>query len=140
MQQGNLFNLKLYSTVDKRKLIWSEFLLSKTFPEWLWPRSPLGEVADRQGSLIFEDRSVFKVRPASQGLFCTRVLTVPCKDQECSQPSGSAPVAHALWGAVFFNRSLMKPGFARACFLVLKTRTRKKNNLEYFLTIWNLTA
>lgn len=38
----------------------------------------------------------------------------------------SIPVAHALRGAVSVNRSPMKPGFARVCFLVLKTRTRKK--------------
>lgn len=64
------------------------------------------------------------------------MFTVPCKDGECRRPSSSTPVAHALWGALSFNRSLMKPGFARECFLVLKTRTRenktKKTNLGIF--------
>lgn len=68
-RKAMVFNLKLYSTVDEWKLIWFEFLLLKTFPEWLWPLSPLSEVADRQGSFIFEDRSVFTIRPASQALF-----------------------------------------------------------------------
>lgn len=38
-----LFNLELCSTMDKLKLIWSEFLLLKMFPEWLWPLSSLSE-------------------------------------------------------------------------------------------------
>lgn len=43
--------------MDKLKLIWSEFLLLKMFPEWLWPLSSLSEVANRQKNLIFEARS-----------------------------------------------------------------------------------
>ena len=126
----------MYSTV---KIIWFEFLLLKTFPEWLWRLSSLSEVADRQGNSNFEERSAFKIGPPSpQGSILNRDAHCLLQGQtKCWRLSGPCPGLTQIWEWCL-NKSLMKPGFAMTCFFVLKTRTRKKPNLEHFLTTGSL--
>ena len=102
-------------------------------------RDRLSEVADRQGNSNFEERSAFKIGPPSpQGSILNRDAHCLLQGQtKCWRLSGPCPGLTQIWEWCL-NKSLMKPGFAMTCFFVLKTRTRKKPNLEHFLTTGSL--